>query len=94
MRSHENFAVAVRPPGDNADGFMNSARKPGKTARYCTDVPDFALISSIRLGKEGKMLSVFGDRSQTSGFLIRSLLDNSLLDLLRYEGLRRGSLVS
>jgi hypothetical protein len=37
--------------------------------------PDFALITSIRLGNGGEVLNVFGDRAQTAAYIIRKLTD-------------------
>ena len=37
--------------------------------------PDFGLVTRIRLGNAGEVLSVFGDRSQTGAYVDRLLTD-------------------
>lgn len=90
---NEIFRTANRVTGGTFGGFINTARKPGEAPSYATpettleqrsdeSMPDYALISSQILPDGGEVLSIFGDRVQTAGFLVNALLEKPLLDQL------------
>jgi hypothetical protein len=89
----ENFTVPKDAPRNGFGGFRNSNPKKGEAPVYLTEeatveqrsdesTPDYALISSKVLSGGGEVLSVFGNRAQTAGFVIRALLEKPLLDQL------------
>ena len=41
--------------------------------------PDFALVTSIRLGNGGEVLNAFGDRAQTGAYVIRKLTEQAFV---------------
>jgi hypothetical protein len=44
--------------------------------------PDFARVTSIRLGNDGEVLNVFGDRSQTGAYVVGRLIDPAFISEL------------
>ncbi len=90
----ENFTVPPQVPGSGYGGFKNVSPKAGELPVYFTEeatveqrsdesTPDYALISSKHLPGGGELLSVFGNRAQTAGFMVRALLGDPLLEQLR-----------
>ena len=86
----QNFRPPPFTPGKHFAGFVNAEPKPGEPIHFSSQDstlmmqsdesdPDFALVSSIRLGNGGEVLSVFGDRSQTGGYVVRRLTDPAFL---------------
>ena len=84
LLARQNFRPPPFIPGKHFAGFVNAEPKPGEPDHFqdpaptllmqCDESdPDFALVSSIRLGNGGEVLSVFGDRSQTAGYVARRL---------------------
>jgi hypothetical protein len=82
----QNFRPPLYTPGQRLAGFMNAQPKPGEPVRFSSSAstlmmqsdesdPDFALVTSIRLGNAGEVLSVFGDRSQTGAYVVGRLTD-------------------
>jgi hypothetical protein len=82
----QNFRPPPYTPGQHFAGFLNAQPKPGEPVSFSNSAstlmmqsdesdPDFALVTSIRLGNGGEVLSVFGDRSQTGAYLVGRLTD-------------------
>jgi hypothetical protein len=82
----QNFQPPPYTPGKHFAGFVNAQPKPGEPDRFSNSAstlmmqsdesdPDFALLSRLRLGNGGEVLSVFGDRSQTGAYVVRRLTD-------------------
>jgi hypothetical protein len=82
----QNFRPPPYTPGKHFAGFVNAQPKPGEPDRFSNFAstlmmqsdesdPDFALLSRLRLGNGGEVLSVFGDRSQTGAYVVRRLTD-------------------
>jgi hypothetical protein len=82
----QNFRPPPHTPGQHLAGFVNAEPKPGEPVRFSSSAstlmmqsdesdPDFALVTSIRLGNGGEVLSVFGDRSQTGAYVVGRLTD-------------------
>jgi hypothetical protein len=82
----QNFRPLPYTPGQHFAGFVNAQPKPGEPERFSNFAstlmmqsdesdPDFALVTRIRLGDAGEVLSVFGDRSQTGAYVIGRLTD-------------------
>ena len=81
-----NFRPPPHTPGQHFAGFVNAQPKPGEPVRFSNSAntlmmqsdesdPDFALVTSIRLGNDGEVLNVFGDRSQTGAYVVGRLTD-------------------
>jgi len=86
LLAEQNFRPPPYGPGKHFAGFLNAQPKPGEPAKYPTFAtslmiqsdesnPDYALVTSIRLGNGGEVLNVFGDRSQTGAYITRKLTD-------------------
>jgi hypothetical protein len=91
LLSDQNFRPPSHVTGKGFAGFLNADPKPGESGYFPLvkdnpsrlfgmmesdeSDPDYALVTSIRLGNGGEVLSVFGDRSQTEGYLIHKLTD-------------------
>jgi hypothetical protein len=82
----QNFRPPPYTRGQHFAGFVNARPKPGEPVHFSSFArtlmmqsdesdPDFALVTSIRLGNAGEVLSVFGDRSQTGAYVVRRLTD-------------------
>jgi hypothetical protein len=82
----QNFRPPPHTPGQHFAGFVNAQPKPGEPVRFSNSAntlmmqsdesdPDFALVTSIRLGNDGEVLNVFGDRSQTGAYVVGRLTD-------------------
>jgi hypothetical protein len=82
----QNFRPPPYTPGQRLAGFVNAQPKAGEPVRFSSSAstlimqsdesdPDFALVTSIRLGNAGEVLSVFGDRSQTGAYVVGRLTD-------------------
>jgi hypothetical protein len=82
----QNFRPPPYTPGQHFSGFVNAQPKPGEPDRFSNFAstlmmqsdesdPDFALVTSIRLGNAGEVLSVFGDRAQTGAYVVGRLTD-------------------
>src|SRR5579864_9269807 len=86
LLADQNFRARPHVPGEHFSGFLNAQPKTGEPAQYPSGVrtllmqsdesnPDYALITSIRVGNGGEVLNVFGDRAQTGAYIIRKLTD-------------------
>jgi hypothetical protein len=86
LLADQNFRPQTYVPGKHFAGFVNAQPKPGELTRFPNFAsslmmqsdesnPDFALVTSIRLGNGGEVLNVFGDRAQTGAYVIRRLTD-------------------
>jgi hypothetical protein len=86
LLAEQNFRPPQYVPGKHLAGFVNAEPKAGEPAHFPIFAstlmmqsdesnPDFALVTSIRLGNGGEVLNVFGDRAQTSGYIARKLID-------------------
>jgi len=78
-----------RPPPHTAvpqDGFINVAPQGTESAAYGSSetsamerssemTADYALITSLRIPPDGELLSLFGNRVQTSSLIVQKLLD-------------------
>ena len=82
----QNFRPPPYTPGKHFAWFVNAQPQPGEPVNFSTPAstlmmqsdesdPDFALVTRIRLGNAGEVLSVFGDRSQTGAYVVRRLTD-------------------
>jgi hypothetical protein len=82
----QNFRPPPYTPGQHFAGFVNAQPEPGEPVQFSNidsnlmmqsdeSDPDFALVTSIRLGNAGEVLSVFGDRSQTGAYVVGRLTD-------------------
>jgi hypothetical protein len=102
LLAEQNFRPPPHATGKHFSGFVNAQPKPGEPARFPSGArtlmmqsdesnPDYALITSIRLGNGGEVLNVFGDRAQTGAYITRKLtdpafvaeLDNRIFDRAR-----------
>jgi hypothetical protein len=86
LLADQDFRPHPHAPGERLGGFMNAQPKPGELAvfpsgggtllmRSDESNPDYALVTSVRLGNGGEVLNVFGDHVQTGGYVIRRLTD-------------------
>ena len=91
LLADQNFRLPLHATGSNFAGFVNANPKPGEPREFSfgagnapqafgmmesdDSIPDYALVTSIRMGKGGEVLSIFGDRSPTEAYLIRKLID-------------------
>ena len=86
LLADQNFRPPPYAPGKHFAGFVNAQPKPGEPVHFPNFAstlmmqsdesnPDFALVTSIRLGGTGEVLSVFGDRAQTGAYITRRLTD-------------------
>ena len=86
LLAEQNFRPPPYVPGKHFAGFVNAQPKPGEPSKYPTFAtslmvqsdesnPDYALVTSIRLGNGGEVLNAFGDRSQTAAYITRKLTD-------------------
>ena len=93
LLADENFNLPPHVPGGGYGGFRNANPKPGESAVYDfrentleqrsdESMPDYALISRKVVAGGGEVLSVFGNRAQTAGYLVHALLGKPLLDQL------------
>jgi hypothetical protein len=87
----QNFRPPVHTTGEHFAGIVNVDPRPGEPidmplgARRASQTygmaerdesnPDYALVTSIRLANGGEVLSVFGNRSPTEGYLISKLTE-------------------
>jgi hypothetical protein len=87
------FRVVFRTPGVSPYGFESTDVRPGEESLYKPatpdflvssdeSTPDFGLVTSYRDGSGGEWLSIFGNRVQSSGYLVSRLLDATFLDQL------------
>ncbi|HYL76175.1 MAG TPA: hypothetical protein VEU96_18340 [Bryobacteraceae bacterium] len=90
LLAEQNFRPRQHTPGEHFSGFVNAQPKPGEPAEFPSGLrtllmqsdesnPDYALITSIRVGNGGEVLNVFGDRAQTGAYIIRKLTDPSFV---------------
>jgi hypothetical protein len=90
LLAEQNFRPPPYSPGKHFAGFVNAQPKPGEPVNFSNFAstlmmqsdesdPDFALVTSIRWGNTGEVLSVFGDRSQTGAYVVRRLTDPAFL---------------
>jgi len=90
LLADQNFRPRQHTPGEHFSGFVNAQPKSGEPAQFPSGLrtllmqsdesnPDYALISSIRVGNGGEVLNVFGDRAQTGAYIIRKLTDPSFV---------------
>jgi hypothetical protein len=86
LLAEQNFRAPPHVTGEHFSGFVNAQPKPGEPARFPVGAgslmmqsdesnPDYALVTSIRLGNGGEVLNVFGDRAQTGAYITRKLTD-------------------
>jgi hypothetical protein len=86
LLAEQNFRAPPHTPGERFSGLVNAQPNPGEAASFPSGAPtllmqsdesnpDHALVTSIRLGNGGEVLSVFGDRVQTAAYVIRKLTD-------------------
>src|SRR5260370_12191702 len=86
LLAEQNFRPPPHATGEHFAGFVNAQPKPGEAAQFPMGAgtllmqsdeshPDYALVTSIRLGNGGEVLNVFGDRAQTGAYLTRKLTD-------------------
>jgi hypothetical protein len=86
LLAEQNFRPPPYIPGRHLAGFVNAEPKPGEPVLFSNFAstlmmqsdesdPDFALVTSIRLGDAGEVLSIFGDRSQTGAYVVHRLTD-------------------
>ena len=86
LLAEQNFRPPPHATGKHLAGFVNAQPKPGELAQFPVGAPtlmmqsdesspDYALVTSIRLANGGEVLSVFGDRAQTGGYITRKLTD-------------------
>jgi hypothetical protein len=86
LLARQNFRPPPYTPGKHFAWFVNAQPQPGEPVNFSTpgstlmmqsdeSDPDFALVTRIRLGNAGEVLSVFGDRSQTGAYVVRRLTD-------------------
>ena len=86
LLAEQNFRPRPHAPGKHFAGFVNAEPKPGEPAQFPNFAgtlmmqsdesnPDYALVTSLRLGNGGEVLSVFGDRAQTGAYIIRRLTE-------------------
>jgi hypothetical protein len=86
LLAEQNFRPPTHVTGEHFAGFLNAQPKPGEAAKFPIGAgsllmqsdesnPDYALVTSIRLGNGGEVLSVFGDRAQTGAYITRKLTD-------------------
>jgi hypothetical protein len=50
--------------------------------------PDYALITSLRIAPDGELLSLFGNRVQTSSLILQKLLDPTFIGHLNEKVFR------
>jgi hypothetical protein len=90
LLAEQNFRPLPHAPGKHFAGFMNAEPKAGEPAHFPfgpttlmmqsdESNPDYALLTSIRLGHSGEVLSIFGDRAQTGAYLTRKLTDPAFI---------------
>jgi len=86
LLAEQNFRPPAHTTAEHFAGFVNAQPKPGEPAKFPIGSgsllmqsdesnPDYALVTSIRLGNGGEVLNVFGDRAQTGAYLTRKLTD-------------------
>jgi hypothetical protein len=86
LLAEQDFRPRSHTPGERLGGLVNAHPKPGEPASFPSgggtlimrsdeSNPDYALVTSVRLGDGGEVLNVFGDRVQTGAFVIRKLTD-------------------
>ncbi len=91
LLADQNFRPPSHVTGTGFSGFLNADPSPGESRYFPLvkdnsvrpfgmmeadeSDPDYALVTSIHLGNGAEVLSVFGDRSQTEGYVIRKLTD-------------------
>ena len=86
LLAEQNFRPPPHFPGKHLAGLVNAQPNSGEPSQFPSGAstlmmrsdessPDYALLTSIRLANGGQVLSVFGDRSQTSAYVIRKLID-------------------
>ncbi len=91
LLANETFRAPVHEVLHNYGGFLNVHPKAGEPAKYESEgrtllqsmdesMADFALVSLLHPADGGNVLSVFGDRVQTAGYLVRALMTPALLD--------------
>jgi hypothetical protein len=90
LLAEQNFRPPPHATGKHFSGFVNAQPKPGEPARFPGGAPtlmmqsdesnpDYALVTSIRLGNGGEVLNVFGDRAQTGAYITRKLTDPAFI---------------
>jgi hypothetical protein len=97
----QNFRPPPYTPGQHFAGFVNAQPNPGEPVHFSNFAstlimqsdesdPDFALVTSVRLGNDGEVLSVFGDRSQTGAYVVGRLTDPAFVAELNGRVFDRG----
>ena len=93
LLAEQNFRPVRRAHGEHLAGFVNAEPKPGEPARFpnfATTLvmqsdesnPDYALVTSIRLGHDAEVLNIFGDRAQTGAYIVGKLTDPAFVSEL------------
>lgn len=91
---------APDPTPAGRPGFVAAQPQPGEPGTYTSpgenllengdeSTPDYALVTSVRLPGGGEVLSAFGNRMQTSGFLLQRLTEPQLLQDLESKVFRQ-----
>jgi hypothetical protein len=102
-----NFQPPPRPNPMSQAGFVNVAPQAGEMASYASaerthmdlgneSTPDYALLTSLRISPDGELLSVFGNRVESSMFVVQALFDPGFLRQLnetvfKQPGIRHSS---
>jgi hypothetical protein len=90
LLADQEFRPTPYVPGKHFAGFVNVHPKPGEPDQFPNFAstlmmqsdesnPDFALVTSIRLGNGGEVLNAFGDRAQTGAYVIRKLTEQAFV---------------
>jgi hypothetical protein len=80
-------------------GFINVAPLAGESAAYGSSEstpmerssegsPDYALVTSLRIAPDGELLSLFGNRAQTSLLVLQKILDPAFVEHLNEKVFR------
>jgi hypothetical protein len=102
LLAEERFTADEPRIGTTWSGIVDRKPDPGQPSFFAPDrssalpsiddlMPDYALVSARRIGKDGYLLSFFGSRTQTSGFIGKALADSPWLrENIPAESLSRG----
>ncbi len=87
LLAEERFAADEPRVGTTWSGIVDRKPAPGQPDFFAPDrssalpsmddlMPDYALVSARHIGKDGYLLSFFGSRTQSSGFMGKALADS------------------
>ncbi len=93
LLADQDFRPSPRQPTGNYGGFINASPQAGARQVYSSgestflqssdeSMADYGLITSLHQADGGEVLSAFGDRVQTSGYLARKLMEPETLTAL------------